>query len=119
MAAPDTYFGDIEASMDLPPNLGKGLHIPYPSPAPSLSRVFTESLKPFKKRSKMIPLSRNGHMVYQKQINLFNYKYYLCIALLSCVGWRGNFMCCADYNEVEFMSGTNARITIKMSQYNL
>ena len=28
-------------------------------------------------------------------------------------------MCRADYNEVEFMSGTNARITIKMSQYNL
>ena len=28
---------------------------------------------------------------------------------------EGNFMCCPDYNEVEFMSGTNAAITIKMS----
>lgn len=42
-------------------------------------------------------------------------------AALCCVVWAagGNFMCRADYNEVEFMSGTNARITIKMSQYNL
>ena len=42
-------------------------------------------------------------------------------AELCCVVWdgRGNFMCCADYNEVEFMSGTNAGITIKMSPYNL
>lgn len=55
-----------------------------------------------------------------RQINLFNYKNYLRSAVLCCV-WAtgGNFMCRADYNEVEFMSGTNARITIKMSQYNL
>ena len=42
-------------------------------------------------------------------------------AELCYVVWDGggNFMCCADYNEVEFMSGTNAGITIKMSPYNL
>ena len=54
-----------------------------------------------------------------KQINLFNYKNYPRRVVLCCVASRGNFMCCADYNEVEFMSGTNAGITIKMSPYNL